>query len=195
MLGAPRADSDRIGSTDCSCASTTARRPNRGQANNFVPVVDVVVWDCVCRDGGAFGHIAWHSLVARIGEQRGHRKGTFVQITIDSKEPLADALRVVGALYGVTLVVADNETSDKEPTRQPTATPRKRTAARKNAAKRARAAGARSRRSPKSRAVEAAEAPSNAEVRSWARANGFAVSDRGRVPTSVMTAFRNAHQQ
>lgn len=159
------------------------------------PVVHVTAWDDAGRDGGSFGPIAWHTLVASTGEPQGHPKGTFVQITIDSKEPLADALRLIGALYGVTLLVADNETSDKKPIPQPTATPRKRTAARKNAPTRTGAADSGARRSPKARAVESTDAPSNAEVRAWARENGFTISDRGRVPASVMTAFRNAHQQ
>jgi len=37
--------------------------------------------------------------------------------------------------------------------------------------------------------LPAAVAPSAAEVRAWARANGFAVSDRGRIPAAVLTAF------
>jgi hypothetical protein len=37
--------------------------------------------------------------------------------------------------------------------------------------------------------------PSNSELRSWARENGVAVSDRGRVPASVLTAYRNAHNE
>jgi hypothetical protein len=31
------------------------------------------------------------------------------------------------------------------------------------------------------------------EIREWARANGFQVSDRGRVPAEVTEAFRAAH--
>ncbi|MFL6133409.1 MAG: histone-like nucleoid-structuring protein Lsr2 [Nocardioidaceae bacterium] len=36
-------------------------------------------------------------------------------------------------------------------------------------------------------------AASNAEVRSWARQTGLTVSDRGRVPASVLTAYLVAH--
>ncbi len=38
-------------------------------------------------------------------------------------------------------------------------------------------------------ALPAATAPSTAEVRAWARANGYAVSDRGRVRAEVLAAF------
>lgn len=37
--------------------------------------------------------------------------------------------------------------------------------------------------------------PSNAEVRSWARENGLTISDRRRVPASVMAAYRSAHNK
>ena len=32
-----------------------------------------------------------------------------------------------------------------------------------------------------------------AEIRSWARENGFDVSDRGRIPADVLTAYEAAH--
>ena len=34
---------------------------------------------------------------------------------------------------------------------------------------------------------------SNAELRSWARANGQTLNDRGRVPAAVIAAYRQAH--
>ncbi|MGW6257700.1 histone-like nucleoid-structuring protein Lsr2 [Streptomyces sp. NPDC055085] len=39
--------------------------------------------------------------------------------------------------------------------------------------------------------VESDDAPS--KVRSWARANGFNISDRGRMPSSVHKAYKEAH--
>ncbi|MFF4052789.1 Lsr2 family protein [Streptomyces chartreusis] len=39
----------------------------------------------------------------------------------------------------------------------------------------------------------AAEGPSAEEVRMWARENGYAVNDRGRVPREVREAFDAAH--
>lgn len=35
--------------------------------------------------------------------------------------------------------------------------------------------------------------PSPSDVRDWARASGFEVSDRGRVPAEVRTAYNEAH--
>ncbi len=54
----------------------------------------------------------------------------------------------------------------------------------------ARRVGGRRRRSARSepRAVSSA-----AEVREWARANGYQVSDRGRVPADVQEAYDAAH--
>lgn len=37
--------------------------------------------------------------------------------------------------------------------------------------------------------------PSPAEVRAWAQLNGFAVSDRGRIPQHVAAAFREARER
>lgn len=46
------------------------------------------------------------------------------------------------------------------------------------------------RRTPAARAGRRADL---AEVRAWARKNGFKVSDRGRVPAEVLTAFDAKH--
>jgi hypothetical protein len=59
----------------------------------------------------------------------------------------------------------------------------------------ARRVGGRSSRktsSPKARDGSAAKA-SLADVREWARENGYQVSDRGRVAAEVMEAYQNAH--
>lgn len=37
--------------------------------------------------------------------------------------------------------------------------------------------------------------PSSAELRAWATDNGFAVSDRGRVPKTVLQAWHEAHRR
>ena len=128
------------------------------------------------------------------------RKATALKLTLDSSEPLEDAVRVLGALYGVTLVVSNDQpeanvpdaTSATKPSNGKK-TPRKRpVAARK--ARPAESTKARS-ESPKretSQRSTGSGSPSNAEVRSWARQNGFTVRDRGRLPASVMTAYRNA---
>jgi hypothetical protein len=124
-------------------------------------------------------------------------KGTDVKLTVDSSEPLEDAMRVLGALYGVTLVVA-SDGSDVAGAEQDARKPADKRAGRRPAAARktrpaARASDAVARKPKQGTAARLAGSPSSAEVRSWARDNGMTVSDRGRVPASVMTAYRNAH--
>ena len=49
------------------------------------------------------------------------------------------------------------------------------------------------RRKPSSAARKAARSQKGlAEIRDWARANGYEVSDRGRIPASVMEAYEAA---
>ena len=120
-------------------------------------------------------------------------------------------MRVLGALYGVTLVVSPDgqdgtgsakTTTATTPGRKRASKPagNKKTASRaasatKNAApvppttKTAKTAAGRSKQKTVRRAVDA---PSNAEIRSWARRNGLVVRDRGRLPASIQTAYRNA---
>jgi hypothetical protein len=120
-----------------------------------------------------------------------------VKLTVDSSEPLEDAMRVLGALYGVTLVVA-NPDGDAGASTDSYANRSSNSEAKSKAgpAKRKRAASGRSRatRARQSSAGQPAgsQSPSNAEIRAWARQNGFTVSDRGRLPASVLTAFRQA---
>jgi hypothetical protein len=117
-----------------------------------------------------------------------------LKVTIDSSEPLADALRVIGALYDVTLVVA--------PTRQSPGI-----AESGPAAARAPRAGREQRRRPADkeptaratkprggRARTSAAPVDTAGLRSWARDNGYTVSDRGRVAASIAKAYEAAHR-
>jgi hypothetical protein len=118
-----------------------------------------------------------------------------VKVTIDSSEPLDDALRVLGALYDVTLVVstpvADTSGEAQEeivarPVRGGARPSRRGTAAKDRAPRTPKGRGGRTRKNV---------APvGTAELRSWARDNGYAVSDRGRVATSVLQAYDAAHQ-
>lgn len=93
-------------------------------------------------------------------------------------------MRVLGALYGVTLVVSSNN-----PNPNPNKAARKRTTtlSRKTASK-----PASRKKTVKKTTPRPTGSPSNAELRAWARQNGFTVSDRGRLPASVVTAYRNA---
>ena len=116
-----------------------------------------------------------------------------MKVTIDSSEPLDDAIRVLGALYDVTLVVspgvADSSgAQDKVAARlvRAGARPARRGAAQDRAVRTPKGRGGRARKS-----VAPVE---TAELRSWARDNGYAVSDRGRVATSVVQAYDAAHR-
>jgi len=121
-----------------------------------------------------------------------------LKLTIDSSETLEDTLRVVGALYNVTLEVPVNGAKARRSAKK-TGT--------SGSSRPARAAGARPQRRPVSRQ------PSNrgrgrqaragtrghgpvdaAAVRSWARENGYTVADRGRMPAEVLTAYKNTHK-
>lgn len=115
----------------------------------------------------------------------GHDERSAVKLTVDSSEPLEDALRVLGALYGVTLVVSSEVPGARRPARHGTVKGRKRSAG--------------ARRRPGAAAVDAgagesAGSASSAEVRAWARRTGLSVSDRGRVPASVLKEYRDAHR-
>ena len=103
-----------------------------------------------------------------------------VRVTIDSTEALDDVLRVVGALYGVQLAVAEG---DSPPVRLPA--PRgERSASKKPQA--ARGSG---------RPPGRIKAPvvSSADVRTWARSQGHDVSDRGRIRAEILQAYQAAH--
>jgi hypothetical protein len=120
-------------------------------------------------------------------------EGIALKVTVDSSEPLEDAIRVLGALYRVTLVVAEDGQEAGRAAQQRVTKPRKRSAStRPRTGAGVGDAGAGKPR--RARAARSMGAPSNAEVRSWARQTGLTVSERGRVPASVLTAYRNAHQ-
>jgi hypothetical protein len=121
-------------------------------------------------------------------------KARIMRITIDSSESLDDALRVIGAMYGVTLTVATPGTADAAPTTQSTATsgsPRP-AKTRTRSSKSKGGAGSSKRTGRAAKVVE--PSVDAAELRSWARAHGYTVSDRGRVPGAVAAAYREAHQ-
>lgn len=99
-----------------------------------------------------------------------------MQITIDSGEPLAKVAAVVGALYGVELVVA-GETEASAPGRR-----RSRAVA---ASTNAKAAAGRARRGGKKTDPKV--------VRQWAVEQGLTVSTRGQLPKAVLTAYADSH--
>jgi hypothetical protein len=103
-----------------------------------------------------------------------------VKVTIESNEPLSDALRVLGAMYDVTVVVAEDGMMARTPPVKggPTLSSPK----------------ANVRRARKKLAAQPATSVSNVEVRSWAQENGMTVSNRGRLPARVVAAYRDAHR-
>jgi len=104
-----------------------------------------------------------------------------VKVTIDSNELLSDALRVLGAMYDVTVVVAEQgKSSPTSPAKGGSTTP----ASPKVGVRRAR----------KKLAAQPATSVDNVEVRSWALENGITVNNRGRLPARVVAAYRDAHQ-
>jgi hypothetical protein len=119
---------------------------------------------------------------------------SFLKVTIDSSEPLADALRVLGALYDVTLVVSPSQpgptgAGEAEAPAQAPRVSRKqppRAAAKDRALRAPTVRGGRARKS--------AAPVETAQLRTWARDNGYTVSDRGRVAASVLQAYEAAHQ-
>lgn len=111
-----------------------------------------------------------------------------MKLSIDSSDSLDDALRAVGALFGVTLQVADTTgAASGGPAETPTA-PARKTASRTAAGRgRGRSTGT-GRRS----AGRRGRAPAATDVRQWARDNGMTVNSRGRIPASVLAAYRES---
>jgi hypothetical protein len=101
-------------------------------------------------------------------------------------------MRVLGALYGVTLVVSNGDQSPGRSAKQQKAGRNGRVPARSARAGEA-AIGAVTSARKRTDSRRASGSPTNSEIRSWARESGLAVSDRGRVPASVISAYREAN--
>jgi len=120
-----------------------------------------------------------------------------MQLTIDSTEPLDRVLKVVSSLYGVELAVVSTseQPAGESAARQKPSTPRAQT---RRTAKKSAPAAAPVRKTATGNGKTATgnggsrQSPVNdlGAVRSWARANGFQVSDRGRVSNAVLQAFK-----
>jgi hypothetical protein len=121
---------------------------------------------------------------------------TTLKVTIDSNDPLPETLRVLGAMYNVTLVV-DSTTPKSSDTVQPTKGEAPSRPAAKKAARNGRVPNG---STPKGRrAAQARGARRSAgngtppDLRSWARAQGYQVGKRGRMSATVLAAYREAH--
>lgn len=115
-----------------------------------------------------------------------------MKVTIDSSESLESAIRVLGAMYDVTLTVATEAASPVQKSR----TTRK--ASSSSSAKRVRTAkpkgAAASTKGPVRPSGMTAASVSASELRSWARANGYEVSNHGRLPGTLAKAYHEAHR-
>jgi len=112
-----------------------------------------------------------------------------LKVTIDSTEPLADAIRVIGALYNVNLaqVPADDTTTTTADAAQDQ--PLDAATAKPSRNSRAKTTSAPTRTSRRRRTTAA----NSSDVRAWAVANGHAVSNRGTLPAAIKTAYAQAH--
>jgi len=109
-----------------------------------------------------------------------------VKISIDSTEPLQDVLRVIGAAYEVTLAVAQEGGRSVPPLVE--------ASSRAGSSRRVRGRGTSGRPSAgRTKSTGGPAKVSSAELRSWARQNGYAVRDRGRVPAAVVAAHHKAN--
>ena len=113
-------------------------------------------------------------------------RGIHVKVTIDATDSLSDAIRVINALFGVTLAEVDGDDGRAVPARRsaPTRTPEASSSKRSNA-KVSKGPARRNRPVPAARA-------SASEIRAWARANGHVVRDRGAISAAVRAAFEAA---
>jgi len=118
-------------------------------------------------------------------------RGKSLKVTIDSTEPLADALRVIGALYNVDLaqVPATDDTPPAGPA--PGQLARANTAAR---SRRPRAKTPRADAESKPGRSRSVAGPSSRDIRAWALAHGHVVRDRGSLPAAVRAAYADVHQ-
>ncbi len=112
-----------------------------------------------------------------------------MKVTIDSTEPLADALRVVGALYNVNL--AEVPATDDTPPAEPAQGERAR-ATTANLPRRTNTSIAST--ESRSRGPRRLATATSRDMRAWALANGHAVSDRGTLPAAVKAAHAEAHK-
>lgn len=106
-----------------------------------------------------------------------------MQVTIDSTDPLEQVLPVIAALYGVELSVTPREVVAGRVT-PPSSSPKSVRSRRGRPTKAAAPAGGVRRRARRGGAK-----PDPGQVRSWARANGYAVKDFGRLPVALVAAY------
>ena len=113
-----------------------------------------------------------------------------MKVTIDSSEALADTLRVIGAVYNVTLAQVHETTGAAKPEGSVIAPSLSAKSDRKRAGqsrtqKPTRPPATRTRQRPAPKATAA----SAADIRAWANANGHPINDRGPLSATVRAAY------
>jgi hypothetical protein len=124
----------------------------------------------------------WRSLGWALFGGKTLLRGSPVQLTIDSAEPLEKVLAAIGALYNVEVATPVPPVA-KKGTRARVTRPATRQESPATQGPRNRKASTRP-----SRRASAAK-PDPASVRAWAKTTGLEVNDRGRVPANVTAAY------
>ena len=114
-----------------------------------------------------------------------------LKLTIDSTDSLEHTLRVVGAVYNVTIEATGNPPADAPSVASngdsaTTAASRSRSRSRNSQKRQPRARRARAAKNGRARVA-------TSDVRAWARASGYEIADRGRVSANVLAAYQQAH--
>lgn len=107
-----------------------------------------------------------------------------MQLTINSSEPLDQVLEVLGALYGVRLTRHEPQVASAEE-----ASPAPAEVLRPASRRRATTQTTPNRRARSTRTSDKVDVQA---VRAWARQQGRTVSDRGRLPQSLIEEYRQA---
>jgi hypothetical protein len=120
-----------------------------------------------------------------------------VRLTIDSNDNIDQVLQAVSALFGVAVTTGGDTSGDTSGSSSAPAAPARRGAKTAKAAKTAKTApanrgGGRGRTTGGARASRSR--PDSGAVREWAKQNGFDVSDRGRIPSRVISAYQEANR-
>ena len=121
-----------------------------------------------------------------------------MRLTIDSEDNIDQVLQAVSALFGVQVTTGGDTSGADSGSGQSSAAsaPSRRGAKTAKAAKTAKSAPA-NRGGGRGRtggARVSRSRPDSGAVREWAKQNGFDVSDRGRIPSRVISAYQEANR-
>ena len=114
-------------------------------------------------------------------------RGIHVKVTIDATDSLSDTIRVINALFDVTLAEVDSDKGTTVPARRAAPRPKPAPSASKRANVKVPNGTAR-----RNRSTSPPTPATASEIRAWARGNGHVVSDRGAIPAAIRAAFEAA---